>query len=239
MAIKVTPYIDTTSEVNKTTTPATNQVFATEELSFKEMLASEQQAQAALAVDQLVRESANGAVSISDLVSYFKANNINVSFGTNMVNSAQATNVATSTNNTTNTVTNTPVNVVEKCPEKYKSIFAQAANEYNVSEKLLMSIAMAESGFNANATSNAGAMGLMQLMPTTAAELGVTDAYDPTQNIMGGAKLISKFINRYDGNVSLALAAYNAGPGNVDKYGGIPPFTETQNYVSKILNYLS
>ena len=83
-----------------------------------------------------------------------------------------------------------------------------------------------------------GAMGVMQLMPETAKELGVTDSFDAEQNIMGGANYLSKKLAEYDGDVSLALAAYNAGSGNVNKYGGIPPFTETQNYVKKILGYL-
>ena len=80
-------------------------------------------------------------------------------------------------------------------------------------------------------------MGVMQLMPSTAKSLGVTDAYNARDNIMGGAKVISDHLSRYDGDLSLALAAYNAGSGNVAKYGGVPPFTETQNYIKKVLSY--
>lgn len=119
-----------------------------------------------------------------------------------------------------------------------EEIFQKAASTYGVDENLLKAIAKAESDFDPNATSKSGAMGIMQLMPATAKSLGVTDAYDPEQNIMGGAKYIASMLKKYDGNVSYALAAYNAGSGNVDKYGGIPPFEETQNYVTKILGYL-
>lgn len=124
-------------------------------------------------------------------------------------------------------------------PENMESIFKEASAAYGISEQLLKAVAKAESDFNPNCTSNAGAMGVMQLMPSTAKELGVTDAYDVRQNIMGGAKLLSQLLSKYNGDTSLALAAYNAGSGNVDKYGGIPPFKETQNYVSKILGYLN
>ncbi len=119
-----------------------------------------------------------------------------------------------------------------------EQIFQKAASTYGVDESLLKAMAKAESEFDPDATSKSGAMGIMQLMPATAKSLGVTDAYDPEQNIMGGAKYIASLLDKYDGNVSYALAAYNAGSGNVDKYGGIPPFEETQNYVTKILGYL-
>lgn len=120
-----------------------------------------------------------------------------------------------------------------------EEIFTEAAEKYNVSKNLIKAIAKTESEFQPDATSKSGAMGIMQLMPGTAKEMGVTDAYDPYQNIMGGTKLISQLLDKYDGDVTLALAAYNAGSGNVKKYGGVPPFKETQNYVVKVQNYMN
>ena len=104
------------------------------------------------------------------------------------------------------------------------SIFQKASDTYGVSVSLLTAMAKQESNFQANATSKSGAMGIMQLMPSTASYFGCTDPYDPEQNIMAGAKYISELLNKYNGDTSLALAAYNAGSGNVAKYGGIPPF---------------
>lgn len=117
-------------------------------------------------------------------------------------------------------------------------IFTKAAETYDVPVELLKAMAKAESGFNPNAVSKCGAMGVMQLMPATAKALGVVDAYDPEQNIMGGANYISQKLKAYDGDITLALAAYNAGSGNVAKYGGVPPFQETQNYIKKIFGYM-
>ena len=131
----------------------------------------------------------------------------------------------------------TQLNEQLKTDTSLESIFEKAAKTYNVDVDLLKAMAKAESDFDPNATSKSGAMGIMQLMPSTAKGLGVTDAYDPEQNIMGGAKYIASLLEKYDGNVSYALAAYNAGSGNVDKYGGIPPFEETQNYVTRVLEY--
>jgi soluble lytic murein transglycosylase-like protein len=93
-----------------------------------------------------------------------------------------------------------------------------------------------ESAFNASAVSSAGAQGLMQLMPELASEMGVTDPFDPRENIMAGSQYLSALLSDYDGNVELALASYNAGPGAVEQYGGIPPFEETQRYVRMVLD---
>ncbi|WP_457297830.1 lytic transglycosylase domain-containing protein [Peribacillus simplex] len=121
----------------------------------------------------------------------------------------------------------------------YDQIISQAASLYNLPEKLIKSVIKQESNFNPEATSYAGATGLMQLMPATARSLGVDDATDPEQNIMGGSKYLSQMMARYDGDIQVALAAYNAGSGNVDKYNGIPPFKETQNYVQKVYGTFS
>ena len=122
--------------------------------------------------------------------------------------------------------------------ERMDAIFQEAANTYGVPVNLLKAVGMAESNFNQYAQSGAGAQGVMQLMPATAASLGVSDPFDARQNIMGGAKLLAQNLSMYGGNVDLALAAYNAGPGNVAAYGGVPPFAETQNYVVKVKQYM-
>ena len=142
----------------------------------------------------------------------------------------------TATGNNTQATGVIPNTGVLECSAELNEYFQQAADTYGVDVKLLKCIAYAESNFRPDATSRSGAMGVMQLMPKTAEGLGVTDAYDPQQNIMGGAKYISIQLERFEGNIEFALAAYNAGPNRVKEYGGIPPFEETQNYVKKIMN---
>lgn len=118
----------------------------------------------------------------------------------------------------------------------YDGIIAHAANVHNIDSGLIKAVMHTESGFNPSARSPVGAQGLMQLMPATARRFAVSNAYDPAQNILGAAKYLNFLLKRFNHNTELALAAYNAGEGNVDKYRGIPPFRETQDYVRRVMS---
>ncbi|XIH57572.1 lytic transglycosylase (plasmid) [Priestia aryabhattai] len=146
----------------------------------------------------------------------------------------ETNNIAATTNAVTNTSSTLPIKQISG-NTTYDPTISEMAQKYNVPFNLIKAVINAESSFNPNATSSTGAMGLMQLMPSTAKWLGVNDAYNARENIEGGAKYLSYLLKRFDGDFKLAVAGYNAGPGNVEKYKGIPPFQETQNYVKKIL----
>jgi hypothetical protein len=120
---------------------------------------------------------------------------------------------------------------------KFNDIIIRASRRYKVEPEIIKAIIRAESSFNPKAISNKGAMGLMQLMPTTAEELGVKDAFNPEHNINGGVRYYKKLLRRYKGNVKLALAAYNAGLLRVKQYKGVPPFKATRIYIEKVIKY--
>lgn len=128
--------------------------------------------------------------------------------------------------------------VPRRAPAHVAASLNQAGEEVALSPLLLEAVAWAESRFNQHAISTAGAHGVMQLMPRTAAEVGV-DPLDPEQNVRGGARYLRRMLALFDGDIELALAAYNAGPGAVRQYNGIPPYPETQAYVAAILDYMA
>jgi soluble lytic murein transglycosylase-like protein len=120
---------------------------------------------------------------------------------------------------------------------RFDRLISEAATTYGVDVDLVRAVIKAESNFNPRARSPVGAEGLMQLMPALQQDFGITDPFDPRQNVMGGVRYLRRLLDMHGGNVALALASYNAGPGNVARYGGIPPFRETRNYVKKITGF--
>ena len=240
MSVTVLPYIDQAQTTKLQEAASTNiqEPKTTDEAvtTFKECLASAERTVQAMAVDALLSASNNGAVSldtVQQILGFTPQTDAPVD--TSSVTDTSTSSSSSASASTTATSTTSSGNV--SSPENLEKYFKEASEKYGVDINLLKAIAKQESNFNPSATSSAGAMGVMQLMPSTAKGLGVTNAYDAQENIMGGAKLMAQNLKKYNGDVSLALAAYNAGGGNVDKYGGIPPFKETQNYVKKVLGY--
>lgn len=249
MNIKVLQYIDNTPKNNITTGQAavtgdnipskTSSTVNSTGADFDQVLDDAKMAEAAVAIDRLIAQSNGGSVDMSLVQRFFDQNGINIELCSSTAPQSAAVN---------NTVAYSGSSAINRgsvkleasglsCSADLDAIFNEAASKYGVDAKFLKAIAKCESDFSTECTSRSGAMGIMQLMPQTAASLGVTNAYDPYQNIMGGARYISEKLTQYNGDKSLALAAYNAGSGNVAKYGGIPPFKETQNYVAKVMAY--
>lgn len=249
MNIKVLQYIDNTPKNNITTgqvavtgdnipsnsSSAVNSTGA----DFDQVLDDAKMAEAAVAIDRLIAQSSGGSVDMSLVQRFFDQNGINIELCSSTAPQSAAVNntVAYSGSSAINSGSVKLEASGLSCSADLDAIFNEAASKYGVDAKFLKAIAKCESDFSTECTSRSGAMGIMQLMPQTAASLGVTNAYDPYQNIMGGARYISEKLTQYNGDKSLALAAYNAGSGNVAKYGGIPPFKETQNYVAKVMAY--
>lgn len=121
-------------------------------------------------------------------------------------------------------------------PAQIDALVQQNSAQWGVDPDLVRAVMANESGFNPNATSSTGAQGLMQLMPETAASLGVTNAYDPEQNVWGGTRYLRSMLDRFGGDMTKAVAAYNAGPNAVESHNGVPPYAETQSYVENVLN---
>lgn len=241
MKIQINGYYPNTDITSNTDTSVNSA-----DTSFEEVLVLNQTALKAMAIDAMVAESSTGSVNpdavnaaaimkfrntlAEHVVAPIPEEDVSKTTSTGSIFGDLMQQSATSTEGVYNSG-------ILTCSEELNTYFKEAADTYGVDVKLLKAIAYAESNFKSDCTSKSGAAGIMQLMPATAVEYGVSDVYDARQNILGGAKVISQMLNSYDGDISLALAAYNAGSGNVAKYGGIPPFEETQKYVPKVLSY--
>lgn len=254
MSVTILPYIDDSYKTNRNSGAQAGQTSPTADTNpvlFREVLDATKRANSAMAVDAMIAKSRCGKVSgdtiqkmlgfrpqaAASVSSSMDDNSSSVSGTQSAAASGKDSGASASRTSGAAATATASTGSVSGCPASLEDDFETAAATYHVDINLLKAVAKAESGFNPSATSSAGAMGVMQLMPSTAKGLGITNAYNAHDNIMGGAKILSQNLSRYKGDVSLALAGYNAGCGNVDKYGGIPPFKETQNYVKKVLGY--
>jgi soluble lytic murein transglycosylase-like protein len=254
MSVTILPYIDnqttqTLREATQTKAPTTMEEVKE---SFQDFLDNATQSQQALAVDALLAVSASGAVSADTVQQLLGFNPVDATSISSAADSTSDDTSATASDTGTETAaaaaststastastgsSSSSSSSALSCSSELEGYFKEAAEKYNVNENLLKAVAKVESAFTPSATSSAGAMGVMQLMPSTAKALGVSDAYDARENILGGAKLLSQLLEKYNGDTSLALAAYNAGSGNVDKCGGVPSYT--QSYINKVMSYL-
>ena len=132
-----------------------------------------------------------------------------------------------------------PTNDSQKRLEKYDNYIDEASKKFGIDKNIIKSVILTESAANPKAVSRANAKGLMQLIDTTAEDMGVRNSFDPKQNILGGTKYLAKMLRQYDGDLKLSLAAYNAGPQNVEKHNGVPPFEETKNYIARVIGYFN
>ena len=161
---------------------------------------------------------------------------VTVNFRQNAPN-AMTSEIST-TSNISAKIDSIPPSVIgRKAEHLYHKFIVQTAIQYQIDPALIKAIIMAESGYNPNAVSKKGAKGLMQLMPRTAEALGVEDIFNPRQNITGGVQYFKRLVNRFNGDVKLALAAYNAGSRYVRNYKGVPPFKATRHYIRKVFKY--
>ncbi len=250
MSIKVQRYAPTSSVGTSTNTTTITDIPSEE--SFDDILVLNQAALKAMTIDAMVAQSSTGSVN-PDAVDAAAIMRFRSTLGSHVVAPIPTDDLdlgtpkKAGTKNTAPVINTTPSGNVNisgvfnegdlECSDELNAYFKEAADLYGLDVKLLKCIGFAESNFTPDIVCSNGATGVMMLMPNACKDYGVTNPLDARENIMGGARILSTMLKRYDGNINLALAAYNAGPGNVDKYGGIPPFKETQNYVEKINKY--